>query len=35
MGSMGERRGVYRVVGGSMKEREHLENLGVNERIIF
>ena len=33
---MVERGGVYRVVvGGSVKEREHLENLGVNDRVKF
>ena len=35
MGIMEERSGVYSVVVGNLKEREHLENLGVNERIIF
>jgi hypothetical protein len=32
---MGERRGAYRVLEGNQWERDHLEDLGINERIIF
>ena len=32
---MGERRGVYRVLWGNMRERNHLEDPGVNGRIIL
>jgi hypothetical protein len=33
---MGERRGVYRVFGvGDLRERDHLEDSGVDERIIL
>jgi len=33
---MGERRGGYRVfVGGKLRERDHLENLGVDGMIIL
>jgi len=35
MGCVGERRGVYRVVVGGDEGKKHLENLNVNERIIF
>jgi len=30
---MGERRGVYRVLVGNLRERDHLEDTGVDERI--
>ena len=33
--SMGERRGVYRVLVGNLRERDHLEDPGVDGRIIF
>ena len=32
---MGERRGVYRVWWGSMKERDHLGDPGLHRRIIL
>jgi hypothetical protein len=32
---MGVKRGVYRVLMGDLKEREHLEDTGVEERIIL
>jgi hypothetical protein len=32
---MGERRGAYRVLWGSLRERDHLQELGVGERIIL
>jgi hypothetical protein len=32
---MGERRGVCRVLMGNLKERDHLENPGVDGRIIL
>jgi len=32
--SMEERKGTYRVLVGNMKERDHLENTGVDGRII-
>jgi hypothetical protein len=32
---MGERRGVYRVLVGNLRERYHLEHPGVNGRIIL
>ena len=32
---MGERRGAYRVLVGSLRERDHLEDTGVDGRIIF
>ena len=32
---MGEGRGVYSVLGGNLKERDHLEDPGVNGRIIL
>jgi hypothetical protein len=32
---MGERRGVYRVWVGDLKERDHLEGSGVDGRIIL
>jgi hypothetical protein len=32
---MGERRGVYRVLMGDLRERDHLEDQGVEERIIL
>jgi hypothetical protein len=32
---MGDRRGVSRVLGGNLREREHLENPGVYGRIIL
>ena len=31
----GERRGTYRFWCGDLKERDHLEDLGVDERIIL
>jgi hypothetical protein len=33
--SMGERRGVYRVLVGKLRERDHLGDKGVDGRIIF
>jgi len=32
---MGERRGVYRVLRGNLMERDHLEDTGVDGRIIL
>jgi hypothetical protein len=32
---MGKRRGVYRVLMGDLRERDHLEEQGVEERIIL
>jgi hypothetical protein len=32
---MGERRGVYRVLVGNLREREHLEDPGVDGRILL
>jgi hypothetical protein len=33
---LGEKRGVYRVlVGGNLRERDHLEDPGVDGRIIL
>jgi len=32
---MDERRGVYRVLVGNLKERDHLEDSGVDGRIIL
>jgi hypothetical protein len=32
---MGERRGVYRVLLGKLRERDYLGDPGVDERIIF
>jgi len=32
---MGERRGVYRVLVGNLKERDHLGDPGVDRRIIL
>ena len=29
---MGERRGAYRVLGGDLRESDHLEDPGVDER---
>jgi len=29
----GERRGAYRVFVGNLRQRDHMENLGINERI--
>jgi len=31
----GERRGVYRVLVGKLRERDHWEDPGVDERIIL
>jgi len=32
---MGERRGAYRVLWGNLRERENLEDLGVDGRIVL
>jgi hypothetical protein len=32
---VGERRGAYRVLVGKLRERDHLEDLGVDGRIIL
>jgi hypothetical protein len=32
---MGDRRGAHRVLWGDLREREQLENLGLNGRIIL
>jgi len=32
---MGERRGVYRVLVGNLRERSHLDNQGLDGRIIL
>jgi len=32
---MGKRKGAYRVSVGNSKERDHLEDLGVNGRILL
>jgi len=32
---MGERRGVYRVLVGKREGKNHLENLGVDEKILL
>ena len=32
---MGERRGVYRVLVGKREERDHLEDTGIDGRIIL
>jgi hypothetical protein len=32
---MGERCGAYRVFMGNMRERDHLEGLGLDRRIIL
>ena len=32
---MGERRGLYRVLVGNLRERDRLGNPGVDERIIY
>jgi hypothetical protein len=32
---MGERRGVYRVLVGELREREHLDDIGIHGRIIL
>jgi hypothetical protein len=32
---MGNRRGVYRILVGNQSERDHLEDTGVDMRIIF
>jgi hypothetical protein len=32
---MGERRGVYRVLVGKVRERDHLGDPGVDKRIIL
>ena len=32
---VGERRGAYRVFVGKLRERDHLEDLGVDGRIIL
>ena len=35
MGHVGDRRGTYRVWWGRLSERDYLEDLGINERIIL
>jgi len=35
MGRGGEGRGVYRILWGYLRERDHLEDLGVDGRIIL
>jgi len=35
MARMGERRGVYRGLAGNLREQEHLEDSGVDGRIIL
>ena len=32
---MGERRGIYRVLVGNLRERDHFDDPGVNRRIIL
>jgi hypothetical protein len=32
---IGQTRGVYRVLVGNLKERDHLEDLGVDRKIIL
>jgi hypothetical protein len=32
---MGERRGAYRALVGNLREGDHLEDPGIDERIIF
>jgi len=32
---MGERRGIYRLLGGNLRETDHLGDLGVDGRIIL
>jgi len=32
---MGERRGLYRVLMGNLREREHFEDLGIDGGIIL
>jgi hypothetical protein len=32
---MGDRRGAYRVLVGDLRERDHLEGLGVDGRIML
>jgi hypothetical protein len=32
---MGDRRGAYRVLVGNLREREHLEDQGIDGRIIL
>jgi hypothetical protein len=32
---MGDRRGAYRVLVGDLRERDHLEDLGIDGRIIL
>jgi len=34
-GTYGERKGVYRVLVGNLREREHLEEPGVDRRLIL
>jgi len=31
---MGDRSGAYRVLVGDLRDRDHLEDLGIDERII-
>ena len=35
MACMESRRGVYRVLVGRLRERDHLEDLGIDRRIIL
>ena len=35
MTCMGERRGTYRVLVGNLRERDHLEYLTVDDRILL
>jgi len=35
VGGMGERRGVYRVLVGNLRERNHLEDPGLDGRIVL
>jgi hypothetical protein len=32
---MGDRRGAYRILWGDLSERDHLEDLGLDRRIIL
>ena len=35
MAGMGDRRGAYRVWWRDLRERNHLEDLGINEKVIL